>query len=68
MIEDLIRLKKEFIKLKIVDICSKVSINLTGSSLEKSNYQLIKNINARENKHSLEKSNYQLVKRKEGRK
>lgn len=68
MIEELLRLKKDFIKLKIVDICSKVSINSTDSSLEKSNYQLIKNIDTRKNKHSLEKSNYQLVKRKEGRK
>lgn len=67
MIEELLKLRCQFIQLKMAEISSKVSIDL-GSPLERSDYQLVNCSESRLNKQSLEQSNYQLIKRKEGRK
>ena len=67
MIEELSKLRRQFIQLKMAEISSKVSIDL-GSPLERSDYQLVNRAEHRLNKQSLQKSNYQLIKRKEGRK
>ena len=67
MIEELLKLRRQFIQLKMAEISSKVSIDL-GSPLERSDYQLVRRAESRLNKKSLERSNYQLIKRKEGRK
>lgn len=67
MIEELLKLRCQFIQLKMAEISSKVSIDLE-SPLERSDYQLVNCAESRLNKQSLEQSNYQLIKRKEGRK
>ena len=53
MIEELLKLRCQFIQLKMAEISSKVSINL-GSPLERSDYQLVNCAESRLNKQSLE--------------